>query len=102
MQHARRIIERLSIDGSPSVLKFGSLVLVDRSNGPSEWEAVVMLAEPQSFENGGYQLQMRLLVDPSPTDSATRPAREERELHGILVRQRENTLVFRGVIDSVE
>ncbi len=98
MQHSRRIIERLSIDDRAISLTYGALLLVERADGPNEWEAIVTTAHPEPIDLGGYRLSLRLIDENSLGLEDGTIDREDREFEGILVRRQDSTLVFRGLL----
>ncbi len=98
MEHSRHVISTIHISGRPTPLTFGTLLSVQREDGPSEWEVIIRPIADDRFDPGGYHLVAELLVVDEDNVDPTKPiATRSVELDGVLVRHHEGTAVFRGV-----
>lgn len=93
MRHVSRVVERLRVDDRDLTLLDGSIVVVARDGGTTDWEVVVRTRDLEPVSRARHHIAVRVLD--GITDDGTLTFRE---LSGpaVFVRAVDRALVFRG------
>jgi hypothetical protein len=93
VRHSRLVIHRLLVDGVELVVRFGTLVVVERDGGELDWEVVAETTEEVVLDLGVHAVEL-LVVSGTSEDARVQFA----DLMGdaVVVRFAGPTVVLRG------